>query len=147
MYVYYLVSAIIWDYIKACAICEVSHKGLDVCIMHGLFRVVSFSEYLYRWWVSSHYQHLNGFLNHGMLCVSVKVMLLVSSIVSKHVILLLRSQAGFLLEETTTTEAEHMTRALRQLYFPWRSQFSPAYTAVRRWMPPCSQRGAELSLA
>ena len=56
----------------------------------------------------------------------------------------LRRQAGSLLEETATT-TEHMTRALSQLFFPWRSPSSPALTAVQRWIPPCGQRGVRLS--
>lgn len=49
--------SLMWDYIKACATCEVSHKGSDVYIMLWFVRVVyrlQFSKYLYRWWVSSH---------------------------------------------------------------------------------------------
>lgn len=52
--------------------------------------------------------------------------------------------AGSSLKETTT---EHMTGALRQLCFPWRSEPSPAYTAEQSWIPSCGHRVARLSLA
>lgn len=58
----------------------------------------------------------------------------------------LRKRAGSLLEETATT-TEHMTTALSQLFFPWRSPSSPAHTAVQRWIPPCGHRGVRLSSA
>lgn len=40
-----------------------------------------------------------------------------------------------------------MTGALRQLFFPWRSKLSPAYTAEQSWIPSCGHRVARLSLA
>lgn len=52
--------------------------------------------------------------------------------------------AGSFLKETTT---EHMTGALRQLFFPWRSKLSPAYTAEQSWIPSRGHRVARLSLA
>lgn len=52
--------------------------------------------------------------------------------------------AGSFLKETTT---EHMTGALRQLFFPWRSKLSPAYTAGQSWIPSCGHGVARLSLA
>lgn len=39
-----------------------------------------------------------------------------------------------------------MTRALRQLFFPWQSQFSPTYTAVCHWKHPCGHREARVRL-
>lgn len=80
MYVYYLVSAIFSHMRLHQSMCYLwsEPQGFG-CLYHAwiiYLQFVLFSEYLCRWWVSSHYQCLNGFLNHGMLCVSVKVMLL-----------------------------------------------------------------------
>lgn len=40
-----------------------------------------------------------------------------------------------------------MTGALRQLFFPWHSKLSPAYTAEQSWIPSRGHRVARLSLA
>lgn len=102
--------------------------------MQGLFWLVLFPEYLHPWWVRARYKHLGAFLNHGMLenqmCDSAS-----------------EDPAGSFLEETTTAATEHMTRALRQLFLPWRSRISPVYTVEQSWIPSCSRRVARLSLA
>lgn len=111
------------------AVGEVSHEGSwDVCIVQGLSWVALFPEYLHTWWVSV---HLNGSSNRSALsnqtCDSAS-----------------EDPAGSFLKETTT---EHMTGALRQLFFPWRSERTPAYTAEQSWIPSCGHRVARLSLA